>query len=385
MATAKTRREGMRHPGMAIPPEITTPEVMIDVDILRRNIDRMADVAQARGLQLRPHAKTHKVLEIAELQLAGGAVGLTVATIGEAEVFARAGVADIFIAYPLWVTAPQAARLLKLAEASRVTVGVDSAESASFMGGNLGAGAGRISVLVELDSGHHRSGVRPEDAAAVARAAAAAGLDVAGVFTFPGHSYAPGMPMAAARQEDEALRQGADELAGAGFTVRTISGGSTPTAALGGTASLDSTAVTELRPGVYVFGDAQQFELGRCETADIALTVASTVVSHHRTAAGEPGRFIIDAGSKVLGSDRPAWVSGYGRLLDHPDARITALSEHHATVEWPPGVALPDRGERLRVVPNHVCLTMNLVDDVCLVREGALAGRWQVAARGKNS
>lgn len=368
-----------------IPAEITTPEVMIDVGILDRNIARMAAATQARGIRLRPHAKTHKVLEIAERQLAAGAAGLTVATIGEAEVFARSGVPDVFIAYPLWVTAPQAARLRGLAEASRVTVGVDSAESASFMGRNLGADAGRISVLVELDSGHHRSGIRPEDAAAVARAAADAGLDVAGVFTFPGHSYAPGMPMAAARQEGEALRRGADELDGAGFTVRTISGGSTPTASLDGTASLGGAAVTELRPGVYVFGDAQQFELGRCEAADIALTVASTVVSHHRTAAGGPGRFIIDAGSKVLGSDRPAWASGHGRLLDHPDARITALSEHHATVEWPQGLALPDRGERLRVVPNHVCLTMNLVDDVAVVRHGALADRWTVAARGRNS
>lgn len=369
-----------------IPPEIITPEVMIDVDILERNIARMAAATQARGLRLRPHAKTHKVLEIAERQLAAGAVGLTVATIGEAEVFAKAGVRDIFIAYPLWVTAPQAARLRALAEANSITVGVDSAESASFMGRNLGAGAGRIAVLVELDSGHHRSGVRPEDAAAVARAAADAGLDVAGVFTFPGHSYAPGMPLAAAQQEDEALRRGADELAAAGFTVRTISGGSTPTASLDPADSRDrATAATELRPGVYVFGDAQQFELGRCEPADIALTVASTVVSHHRTAAGEPGRFIIDAGSKVLGSDRPVWASGYGRLLDHPDARITALSEHHATVEWPQGLALPDRGELLRVVPNHVCLAMNLVDEVSLVREGALAGRWAVAARGKNT
>ena len=369
-----------------IPPEITTPEVLIDVDILDRNIARMAAATQGRGLRLRPHAKTHKVLEIAERQLAAGAVGLTVATIGEAEVFAQAGVNDIFIAYPLWVTAPQAARLRALAAANSITVGVDSAESASFMGRNLGADAGRIAVLVELDSGHHRSGVHPEDAAAVARAAADAGMDVAGVFTFPGHSYAPGMPVEAARQEDEALRRGADELAAAGFTVRTVSGGSTPTASLGGTDAPDrATAATELRPGVYVFGDAQQFELGGCETTDIALTVASTVVSHHRTGAGEPGRFIIDAGSKILGSDRPAWASGYGRLLDHPDARVTALSEHHATVEWPPGLAVPDRGERLRVVPNHVCLAMNLVDEVSLVREGALAGRWAVAARGKNS
>lgn len=363
-----------------IPSGIITPEVMIDVDVLDRNIARMASTTRARGLRLRPHAKTHKVLEIAERQLAAGAVGLTVATIGEAEVFARAGVRDIFIAYPLWVTAPHAERLRTLAESSRITVGVDSAESASFMGQNLGAASGRIAVLVELDSGHHRSGVHPDDALAVARAAADAGLDVAGVFTFPGHSYAPGMPPAAVRQEDEALRRGADSLAAAGFPVRTISGGSTPTALLEG-----ETAATELRPGVYVFGDAQQLELGRCGTGDIALTVASTVVSHHRTGPGEPGRFIIDAGSKVLGSDRPAWASGYGRLLDHPDARITALSEHHATVEWPRGLPLPARGDVLRVIPNHVCLTMNLVDEVAVVHQGAPAGRWTVAARGRNS
>jgi D-serine deaminase-like pyridoxal phosphate-dependent protein len=114
-----------------IPAEITTPEVMIDVDILDRNITRMATATQARGLRLRPHAKTHKVLEIAERQLAAGAVGLTVATIGEAEVFAKAGVPDIFIAYPLWVTASHAARLRDLAEATRITVGVDSAEGAT--------------------------------------------------------------------------------------------------------------------------------------------------------------------------------------------------------------------------------------------------------------
>ena len=248
------------------------------------------------------------------------------------------------------------------------------------MGKNLGADAGRVAVLVELDSGHHRSGVHPDEAAGVARAAADAGLDVAGVFTFPGHSYAPGMPLEAVRQEDAALRLGADTLAAAGFTVKTISGGSTPTAMLE-----RDTAATELRPGVYVFGDAQQLELGRCGTDDIALTVASTVVSHHKTGPGEPGRFIIDSGSKVLGSDRPAWASGYGRLLDYPDATITALSEHHATVQWPQGPALPGRGDLLRVVPNHVCLTMNLVDEVAVVSQGEPAGRWTVAARGKNS
>jgi D-serine deaminase-like pyridoxal phosphate-dependent protein len=159
-----------------------------------------------------------------------------------------------------------------------------------------------------------------------------------------------------------------------------LSGGSTPTALLGG-----DTAATELRPGVYVFGDAQQLELERCSPEDIALTVASTVVSHHETGPDEPGRFIIDAGSKILGSDRASWATGYGRLLDYPAARIIALSEHHATVQWPPGEPLPERGQRLRVIPNHVCLTMNLVDEVSLVKDGNFSGRWAVAARGRNN
>ena len=365
---------------MCIPDEITTPEVMIDVDVLDRNIARMAAATRARGVKLRPHAKTHKILEIAARQLAAGAVGLTVATIGEAEVFANGGVKDIFIAYPLWVTQGQAERLRRLSAQARITVGVDSAESAAFMGQNLGTDAGNIAVRVEIDSGHHRSGVHPDEAAGVARAAADAGLEVVGVFTFPGHSYAPGMPAAAARQEDEALIRAATRMAAEGFNVSEISGGSTPTALVGG-----DTAATELRPGVYVFGDAQQLELERCTPESIALTVASTVVSHHRTGPGEPGRFIMDAGSKILGSDRAAWASGYGRLLDYPGARITSLSEHHATVEWPDGTPMPALGRRLRVVPNHVCLTINLVDEASLVSGGVFTGRWTVAARGKNT
>ena len=363
-----------------IPDEVDTPDVLIDRDVLERNIARMAAAVRERGLLLRPHAKTHKVPEIAALQLAAGAAGLTVATLGEAEVFAAHGAEDLFVAYPLWVGPRQAERLRRLSAAARISVGVDSAEAAAVMGGQLGDAAGDVAVVVEIDSGHHRSGVRPEDAADVARAAARAGLRVEGVFTFPGHSYAPGMPVEAAAQEQQALDRAAGQLAAAGFEVRRRSGGSTPSALL-----TDSTTATEVRPGVYVFGDAQQLELGRCALEDIALTVAATVVSRHEGGNGVPRRTVLDAGSKVLGSDRPAWATGCGRLMDHPDARITALSEHHATVVWPEDAPLPALGERLRVIPNHVCLTMNLVDDVAVVRDGALLERWTVAARGRNS
>ena len=359
---------------------VATPAVVVDVDVLERNMAAMARLARERGFSLRPHAKTHKIPEIAHQQVAAGAVGLTVATIGEAEVFADSGIRDLFIAYPLWVDDRAARRLLALTELARVAVGVDSAEGARQLGRTLGAAAGRVLVRVEVDCGHHRSGVLPSDAVGVAQAAGSAGLKVDGIFTFPGHSYGPGAAGPAVADEESALAAAAASLRTAGFLDLVVSGGSTPSSlqSAGGT-------LTELRPGVYVFGDAQQWELGHCRPEDIALTVESTIVSHRRGADGEPDRLIVDAGSKVLGSDRAAWATGFGRLLDHPEARIVALSEHHATVEWPSGEDLPPLGARLRVVPNHVCLTVNLVDEVQVVGSGVLQGAWSVAARGRNS
>ncbi|HEX7201383.1 MAG TPA: alanine racemase, partial [Arthrobacter sp.] len=161
---------------MTIPPVIDTPDILVDLDILDRNIARMAETVRAKGLTLRPHAKTHKIPEIAARQLAAGAAGLTVATIGEAEVFAAAGVTDLFIAYPLWVSPGKAKRLRRLADTVTVAIGVDSAEGAAMLGAGLGPAARSVSVLVEIDSGHHRSGVRPQTAADVAKAASDAGL-----------------------------------------------------------------------------------------------------------------------------------------------------------------------------------------------------------------
>ncbi|SDQ28944.1 alanine racemase [Microbacterium sp. cf332] len=356
-----------------------TPYVRIDAAVLRRNIDRMADAVRARGLALRPHVKTHKIPRIAQMQLAAGAVGLTVATIGEAEVFVAHGADDVFIAYPLWLTPSRAERLAVLGASAHVAFGVDSPESAAHAAALLRAAAADVEVLVEIDSGHHRSGVRPEAAVAVAEAARDGGLRVAGVFTFPGHSYAPGAAATAAEQERTALLTASDALEAAGFEVGRRSGGSTPSALL----TADGGA-TEVRPGVYVFGDAQQLALGRCEPADIALTVAATVVSRH---AAEDGgaRVVLDAGSKILGSDRPAWLEGFGAVDGLPGAVVVALSEHHATVAWPAGRALPDLGDVVALVPNHVCLVLNLVDEVVAVSPDGAEERWPVSARGRNS
>lgn len=336
-----------------------TPYLRVDVDRLEANLRRVADRTAAAGVALRPHAKTHKSLEVARRQLAAGAVGLTVAAIGEAEVFAEV-CDDLLVAYPLWVTPTAADRLRALAERVTVTIGVDSVDGAA-QAGRLLAGSG-VSVLVEIDPGLHRTGVPPEEAGAVA---AASGLPVRGAFTFPGHSYDPtGRRQAAA---DEARVLAAVDLDG---PVR--SGGSTPSLE-----AADVDVLTELRPGVYAFGDAQQWELGAMAASEIALTCRATVISH------ASGRLVLDAGSKALGADRAAYASGWGRLPAYDDARVVLLSEHHAVVDLA-GADLPPLGSTVDVVPNHVCSAVNLHDTLWAAQDGSLEP-WVVDARGRNS
>jgi D-serine deaminase-like pyridoxal phosphate-dependent protein len=347
-----------------------TPFLCVDLQRLLANLDRTAAWSAEHGLALRPHAKTHKSPALGRLQLERGAVGLTVATVGEAELFADHGVTDVFIAYPLWLDAARATRVARLADRVRLTFGVDSIESAQ-QSGRLLRGV-PVGVLVEVDSGQHRTGVAPHEVHRVAGAALDAGLSLDGIFTFPGHSYGPGAGGPVAADEARALGHAASTLALAGHRALVVSGGSTPSLA-----ATHSEALTEVRPGVYVFGDAQQWELGTCSPEEIALTCCATVVSR------SGGRFVVDAGSKILGADRPAWASGFGRLLDLPDARVVHLSEHHAVVERS-GTPPPPLGDRVRLVPNHVCSAVNLVDTLYVQGDADLE-TWQVAARGRNS
>jgi D-serine deaminase-like pyridoxal phosphate-dependent protein len=350
--------------------QLDTPYLFVDTAILERNLRTMATAARESGIALRPHAKTHKCPGLGLRQIELGAVGLTLATVAEAEIFADGGCPDIFLAYPMWAGGPRGARLAALAERVRLRVGVDSAESAAV----LARAVPGAEVAVEVDCGHHRSGVPAREAAHVALAASRCGLRVVGAFTFPGHAYGPGNPVRAAAEESDALAEADVVLRTAGFEVEVRSGGSTPTAALS-----DRSVLTEMRPGVYVFNDAQQLETGSCERSDISLYAVSTVVSRR-------GRqVILDSGNKILGADRPHWATGHGRLLDHPDARVTALSEHHATVLFPDGDPLPELGSRLRVVPNHVCTAVNLVDDLLVGTADRVQERWPVAARGANT
>lgn len=343
----------------------------------------MAQHANSHGIALRPHAKTHKIPDLAKMQLRNGAVGITVATVGEAEIFAKAGIKDIFIAYPLFASREKLRRLKKLNRKIRLSVGIDSVAGAKSLQGMSG-----LDVMVEIDSGHHRSGCEPKVAGLIALEAMRLGLNPKGVFTFPGHSYSPGAMGRAVKDEGIALKTAVLEFKKVGIEAMVVSSGSTPTALLTG-ARTKSGIVNELRPGVYIFNDAQQWELGTCSKNDIALFAEATVVS----VSGN--KLILDSGSKVLGSDRPSWTSGYGRLLDYPEAVISAISEHHATVIIPDKQQLgkrssrlgntPEVGDRLRVVPNHVCTAVNLADEVYLVRDREIIGKYKVAARGKNS
>jgi D-serine deaminase-like pyridoxal phosphate-dependent protein len=382
---------------MQLPAGLRTPTTIVLGDRLERNLGSMAAFASDSGIALRPHAKTHKCAEIARRQVALGAVGISVATVGEAEALCRSSSDpdDVFIAYPLWPAPDLVVRLRALAErrrrdeagdrdAVKVIVGVDSVKSAEL----LSPLAGVVGVSIEIDCGLRRTGVRPDDSVGllgVARAIEKARLDLVGAFTFPGQSYAPDGQTAAAADEAAALLQATEILGSEGFAVlddRFVrSGGSTPSARYS-----SPSALTEMRPGVYVFNDAQQVELGVATMDDVALVVAATVVSRPA-----PGRVVLDSGSKVLGPDRPAWVSGHGRLMDWPDARIVGLWEHHAVVSFD-GVEErpPDLGEIVAVVPNHVCTAVNLVPELTVVNcaadgeAGDIVETWAVAAGGKN-
>lgn len=348
---------------------LDTPFLAVDLAVMDRNIERLAGRLRGTGVQLRPHAKSHKCIEIAQRQIDSGAIGLTVATIGEAEVFAAAGFTDLFIAYPLWLTPRKAERLRTVASTAELRVAVDSAAGARQLAEHVGDLP--LTVVVEIDSGHHRTGVTPDEAGAVAAAARAAGLNVVGVFTFPGHGYTPGQRAEVAAQESRALDAAARSLRAQGIEPSVRSGGSTPTVG-----AADNTVLTEVRPGVYPFNDAQQFELDVCTLDDIALSAVTTVVhTRDRTA-------IVDAGSKILGADRPGWATGFGRLINEPDARIVALSEHHATIEFPG--AAPSPGTRLRIAPNHLCNAVNLVDSL-VIDSADGPQHWAVAARGANT
>lgn len=357
-----------------IPDGIETPAVVVDVDVLDRNVTSWATRLTERGVALRPHTKTSKCAEVVRRQVAAGVVGLTVATLGEAEALADAGFDHLFQAFPLWAgTTDRARRLRVLHERADFMAGVESVASARALGAAV-AGCDRpLPVLVEVDCGMHRTGTDLDELRPVVRACQDAGLDVHGAFTFGGHGYAAcDASPAAGHDEVSALASAAEVLRDEGVDVRVLSAGSTPTAFHSAHAP-----VTDERPGTYVFQDRQQLALSTATLDDVALVVAATVVASHRD-----GRFVLDAGSKVLSSDRLAWLGGFGLLPAYPDAELRSLSEHHG-VAWTTGPR-PAVGAVVAVVPNHCCVVVNLANSLTIVQRGHVVDEWSLLSRGRN-
>jgi D-serine deaminase-like pyridoxal phosphate-dependent protein len=356
---------------------IETPAAVVDLDRLDRNLRRAADYAAAHRLRLRPHVKTHKSPRIAGEQLRLGAHGLTCATPFEAEVMATV-CDDLLVAYPP-VGLARARRLAALPPAVRLTVALDSARAVQQMSAAAREARRTIGVYVELDLGMHRVGVPVvADAIALARQIDAdAGLAFDGLAFYPGHvREAIGEQDAKLAAMREALDTALARFAAAGLPPRVVSGGSTPT--LWRTHELPG--VTEIRPGTYVYNDRTTAAIGACAWEDCALTVLATVVS-----TAVPGQAVIDAGTKSLGREpvRGADGEGFGQLLEHPEVVVARMSEEHGVLDLSRSGWRPEVGERVRVVPNHVCIVVHLNDLIYGVRGDAVETSWPVAARGR--
>ena len=355
--------------------DLSTPAVLVDLDVLERNIATQAGRAREAGVRLRPHAKTHKCPEIARMQLAAGAAGISLAKTSEAEVFAAAGFEDIFIAYPV-AGLGKAERLLALSDKLRLAAGTDSVEGARQLSEPFRAAGKTLDVLIKIDVGYHRVGVPPEDALDVARRIAELpGLRLRGVFTHAGQVYQAETPDAVARigrLEGEILFSCADELRRAGLSVEEVSVGSTPSARH----AMRVAGVTECRPGNYVFHDGSQAALGTCGPEDCAMTILATVVS-----VPARDRVCLDAGSKTLSQDtlRPR-SNGHGLILG-TSSRLQSLSEEHGIARVEGGDSFRV-GQRVRILPNHACVVSNLHDRLYGVRAGRVETEFSIAARG---
>lgn len=365
--------EHLAYPEFVVPDSVETPAVCVVESTMQSNIDTMVTALRSRGVNCRPHTKSHKCIEIGRRQIAAGCVGLTTATIGEAEVFVGGGITDILIAYPLWFTAEKARRVSTLLESATITVGASSLAGAENLVHLLRGST--LRVAVEVSCGEVRTGVASaREAVSVANVLRDGGLDVVGVFVHGGHSYAGGtMIETAAHDEAKALNDSSEALRSAGFNVSMASAGSTPTALLSAVPG-----VTEERPGTYVFGDRQQSTIGAHRPHDVALFVAGTVVQ-----VTAP-YFVVDVGAKMLTKDLPKTVEGYGVLPAYPDAIIERLYDHHGVIHARDG-ALPREGERVAVIPNHVCPITNLSREfVVLGEDGLETARWPIDAGLRN-
>lgn len=357
--------------------DLDTPTLLVDLDRMEANLDRMADITQRAGLELRPHTKTHKTPQIAKMQLEHGAAGITVAKLGEAEVMAGAGIDDIFIANEI-VGPLKIARLLDVTRKAQVSIGIDHIDNAAPLSEAFAREGRRLPVMLEFDLGLARCGAPPETATDLAtRICDLPGLMVAGVFGYSGHVYAAKSERevaSVAAHDARLLSEIAHSVSAVTGTSLRVSGGSTPTARH----YQPGCGLTEIRPGTYIFNDRVQIARWSIQPEQCALTVLATVVS--RPAAD---RAVLDTGSKSLGTDSGLEMPGQGMLKEDNAAFLPRVSEEHGVVDLSHSSVSLHIGDKVEVIPNHVCSVVNLFDELVIVRNGEVVETWPIAARGK--
>ena len=358
--------------------ELDTPALLIDLDIMERNLNRVAAYAQEHGLRLRPHTKTHKSPILARRQMALGAAGITVAKVGEAEVMLDAEPEDLLIAYPV-IGSKKLERLVSVAKRTRVTVALDSEEAARQLSTAAAASGLTIGVLAEVDVGTGRVGVQPgSEILDLARVISGLpGLQLEGFTFYPGHIKTLGeegfIALAKLSEVVEGVRE---DFERDGLPHGIVSGGSTPTLFH----SHRVKGMNEIRPGTYIFNDRNCVACGACQLEDCAASILTTVVSTARQ-----NGMMIDGGSKTFFSDR--LVTGgdayFGHIVEAPEARLFKMNEEHGYVDLAASPSKFGIGDRVRVIPNHICVAVNLHERVFGVRGDTVVEEWPVAARGK--
>ena len=346
--------------------EVGTPAAIVDLDVVERNIARIQTACDEAGLKNRPHIKTHKSPLIADMQRKAGAAGITCQKLGEAEIFAEAGHRDILISYNI-MGEEKIARLARLTERADMIVATDNPVSIAAASEAATRAGREIGVVVECDTGRRRAGVEtPQEAIALAgEIARAAGLRFDGFLLYPLEDAFP-----ATQAFLDAATEGIREF---GLSPRIVSTGGTPNLANLGRIR----GATEHRPGTYIFNDRMMMAAGVAELKDCALTIVSTLVSR-----ATPTRGILDAGSKTLTSDLGK-LEGHGLVREHPEAVIHALAEEHGFVDLSACERPIEVGELVGIVPNHVCVVVNLMDRLIATRGGEIVGEIPVAARGR--
>jgi len=358
-----------------------TPYLLIDSAKMEHNILKMAEVARKNGVALRPHVKTHKIPRIARQQLDAGAKGITVAKLSEAEVMAQAGIEDIFIAYPL-VTDTKIRRAVRLGKRARLIVGVDSLEGARRLSSVAKTEDHILEARLEVDTGLRRTGVAYDEAVELASGIASLeNLNLVGIYTYRGAVLGGSQTLElekAGLEEGRLMVSLAHRMRERGFRVDDVSLGSTPTVEYVARVK----GVTEIRPGTYVFYDRMQAHLGACSLDECAATVVCTVVSRP-----SENLAVIDGGSKTFATDvppgaEPLYLEGFGHVVGYPGAVLERLTEEHGMLALVRDCDL-GVGDTIEIIPNHICSTVNLHNEVYLADEGGSLEEVRVAARGK--